>query len=275
MLAGPGGSVRGRLYVGLMPEVDVLGSLGGRVLPPPDAVVRYAAHDDGLVDVHLPPRPRPARAPLVVLVHGGFWKQAYDRRHTRPAAAALAAEGFVVATPEYRRVGGGGGWPTTAEDVDEVVSALPRLLEGLGLGTGPTTLVGHSAGGHLVLWLANRPHPVDRVVALAPVGDLRAAARDRLGDGATQAFLGGEPEQLPQRYDAADPATRLAIRPACEIRIVHGADDVEVPAGHSRRLVEAHPWLDLRVVPDADHFAVMDPGSHAWPEVLAAVAGRG
>lgn len=65
----------------------------------PDAVVRYASHDDGLVDVHLLPPPRPPHAPLVVLLHGGFWKQVYDRRHTRPLAGALAAEGHVVATP--------------------------------------------------------------------------------------------------------------------------------------------------------------------------------
>ncbi|HET6692743.1 MAG TPA: hypothetical protein VFG97_00445, partial [Pedococcus sp.] len=67
-----------------MPSNDDLGSVSSLALPLPDAVVRYAAHDDGLVDVHLPlPGARPA--PLVVLLHGGFWKQAYDRTHTRAA----------------------------------------------------------------------------------------------------------------------------------------------------------------------------------------------
>ncbi|HEY0775501.1 MAG TPA: hypothetical protein VGD51_15535, partial [Nocardioidaceae bacterium] len=107
-----------------MPDrVDAL-PLEDLVQPLPDAVVRYAAHDDGLIDVHLPAGPRPADARLLVLVHGGFWKQAYDRKHTRAVAAALAAEGCVVATPEYRRVGGAGGWPTTADDVDAAVAAL-------------------------------------------------------------------------------------------------------------------------------------------------------
>ena len=143
----------------------------------PDAVLRYAAHEDGLVDVHLPPGPlRPS--PLVVFVHGGFWRQAYDRRHARPLADALALEGFVVAVPEYRRVGGAGGWPATGDDVDAALGALPGLLAGIGVETTTTTLVGHSAGGHLVLWLANQPHPVDRVVALGPGG---AAARGRGG----------------------------------------------------------------------------------------------
>ena len=238
----------------------------------PDAVLRYAAHDDGLVDVHLPTPLGPEPAPLVVLLHGGFWKQAYDRVHTRPMAAALAAEGFVVATPEYRRVGGGGGWPTTADDVDKAVGVIPELLEGLGVRTTGMSIIGHSAGGHLALWLANQPHPVDRVVGLAPVADLRAAAREALGTSATQALLGGEPEEIPERYAEADPMTRLRARPSCDIRLVHGAGDEVVPLGISKGLVEAHPFVDLQVV-DGDHFSVIDPTSPAWPAVLAALTG--
>src|SRR3954470_6895697 len=178
-----------------------------RAAEPPDAVLRYAAHDDGLIDVHLPAgdaRPRP----LVVYVHGGFWRQQWDRKHGRPLANALASEGYVVALPEYRRVGGAGGWPTTADDVDAALAALPELLAGLGVTTTSITLVGHSAGGHLVLWLANQEHPVDRVVALAPVGDLRMAAEVGMGGGAAVELLGGTPQRLPEAYGAADPATR-------------------------------------------------------------------
>ena len=238
-------------------------------LPPPDVVVRYAAHHDGVVDLHLPATAGPS--PLVVLLHGGFWKQAYDRRHTRAVAAALAAEGFMVATPEYRRVGAGGGWPTTAADVDAALRALPGLVAGLGLTATTTTVMGHSAGGHLALWLANQQHALDRVVGLAPVGDLRAAAKQRLGDAATQALLGGEPDEVPERYDAADPATRLDHPPGCEVRIVHGTEDDIVPLDNSRGLCDAHPFVDLRVVDGADHFDVMDPTSAAWPTVVAAL----
>lgn len=248
-----------------------LGSVGGLALPPPDAVLRYAPHDDGLVDVHLPTGRGDAPARLVVLLHGGFWRQAHDRRHTRPLAAALAAEGFVVATPEYRRVGGAGGWPGTAADVDTALATIPGLLVGLGIPTRGTTVVGHSAGGHLALWLATRPHPLDRVVGLAAVGDLRAAARDRLGDGATQALLGGEPEEVPGRYDEADPMTRLRERPGCEVRLVHGTLDDLVPPTASRALARAHPWVDLREVEGAEHFDVINPASAAWPAVLEAV----
>lgn len=252
---------------------DPLGSVTDLALPFPDAVVRYSPHGDGILDVHLPAEAGPDHPlPLVVLLHGGFWKQAYDRRHTRAAASALAAEGYVVATPEYRRVGGGGGWPTTAEDVESAVSAAPALLRGLGIATTGLTVAGHSAGGHLALWLANQGHRIDRVVGLAPVADLREAARAGLGSDAAQALLGGGPDQVPERYAEADPATRLTARPGCEVVVVHGAEDEVVPVRLSQGLAAAHPHVGLRVLDGADHFAVIDPTSPAWPAVLAALA---
>jgi acetyl esterase/lipase len=240
---------------------------------PPDAVVRYARHDDGLVDVHLPAGPALPR-PLVFLVHGGFWRQEWDRRHVRPLANALAEAGYVVAVPEYRRVGGAGGWPVTGEDVDAALSATPGLLEGIGVPTTTITLVGQSAGGHLVLWLANQPgHAVTRVVALAPVGNLRKAAEFGMGSGATVDLLGGTPEQVPEAYDAADPATRMRTRPACPVVVVHGDRDDDVPVQSSRGLKGRFDWLDYRELAGADHFAVIDPLSPAWPSVLDAIRG--
>lgn len=246
--------------------------------PEPDAVLRYASHDDGLVDVHLPAGRGGAHGPrpLVFLVHGGFWRQAWDRTHARPLAAALAREGFVVALPEYRRVGGAGGWPVTGEDVEAALAATPGLLAGAGVPTSGRTLVGHSAGGHLVLWLATRPagRGVDRVVGLAPVGDLRFAAATGMGDGAAVALLGGTPEQVPEAYDAADPATVMATRPTAEVVLVHGDRDDAVPVESSHRLRHRFGWLDLRELPGVDHMQLVDPWSPAWPTVLDAVAGR-
>ena len=241
----------------------------------PDAVVRYAAHPDGILDVHLPPGPGPH--PLVLLVHGGFWKQEYDRLHNRPLARALVTEGYVVAAPEYRRVGPGGtgGWPATVEDVDTVAARVHDLLGGLGVTVTTTTYVGHSAGGHLVLWLADQGHRVDRVVALAPVGDLRSAAAAGLGEGAVQAFLGGSPAEVPERYDAADPMSRLGPSTAPHVVVLHGTDDDVVPVSNSRGLAAAHPEVDLRELEGIDHFGVIDPGSPAWPALLGSLAEPG
>jgi len=241
---------------------------------PPDAVLRYAAHADGLVDVHLPPGPVRPR-PLVFLVHGGFWRQEYDRCHVRPLANALAADGFVVAVPEYRRVGGQGGWPTTVDDVDAALAVTPRLLAESAVPTTTTTLVGHSAGGHLALWMANQPQPIDRVVALAPVGSLRKAAEFGMSSGATVDFLGGTPEQVPEVYDAADPAVRMRTRPRAEVVVLHGDADEDVPVQSCRGLKGRFDWIDYRELPGVEHFGVIDPLSGAWPEVRRAIRGEG
>ena len=232
----------------------------------PDATVRYADHDDAVIDVHLPGGrvPEDASTPLLVFVHGGFWKQEYDRVHTREAARALADEGWVVATPEYRRVRGGGGWPTTGDDVRRALDRLPELLAGLGVRTGRTVATGHSAGGHLVLWLAATGAPLDRVVALAPVCDLGEAIRLHLGDDATQALLDG------QDPGPADPMVLLDEPTDVPLAVVHGTEDDNVPISLSRGLVARHPEVALHEVA-GDHFVVIEPGSAAWPTVLAAL----
>lgn len=230
----------------------------------PDAVLRYAEHEDGILDVHLPALPN---GTTVLLLHGGFWKTAYDRRHTRPMARALAGAGFTVVTPEYRRVGPGaaGGWPTTGADVLAAAVALPGLLGRLGLEAGRLRIIGHSAGGHLALWLASTGQPTDRVVALAPVCDLRAAISRGLGGDAARAFLGGiDP-------DEADPMVLLDGHDDLDIVVVHGTADDIVPVDLARGLVARYPWIKLREVA-GDHFDVIEPSSSVWPAVLASLA---
>lgn len=241
----------------------------------PDAVLRYADHEDGIVDVHLPRSagtgdPADPAARVVVLIHGGFWKTAYDRRHTRPMARALAAAGFVVASPEYRRVGPGGqgGWPVTAQDVRRAVERLPELLEGIGVRSGATLVTGHSAGGHLALWLATAGLPIERTVALAPACDLRRTAALSLGGGAVAALMGGGPDEVD--YDPADPMVRFEDVARSDVAIVHGTLDDSVPVELSRGFVARHPWVRLTELP-VGHFELIDPADAAFGTVLEAL----
>jgi acetyl esterase/lipase len=88
--------------------------------------VDYGIDPDNLADVLAPTGA--GESPLVIVVHGGFWRAIYDRGHTAAQCAALASSGYVVAALEYRRVGKGGGWPTTFHDIAAGVDALPQLL---------------------------------------------------------------------------------------------------------------------------------------------------
>lgn len=232
----------------------------------PDAVLHYGNLAEQVIDVHVPDDPE--SAPLVVLLHGGFWRQTFDRTHTRPLAEALAREGLVVATPEFRRVGGAGGWPRTFEDVLAALRQLPRLGEVVpGRPTSDVCLLGHSAGGHLAIWAAHQAGgpEIRRVVALAPVADLYEAHRRGLGEGAVAELMGGTPEELPEAYRRGD-AARLLPGPV-PVTVIHGVLDARVPVDLSRRV----PGVEYVELPEVEHFGLIDPLSPAWPTVLAAV----
>lgn len=247
----------------------------GRPSESPDVVLRYADHDDGLIDVFLPPSlGRPAApAPLLVFVHGGFWRQEWDRTHARPLAEDLIQRGFVVAVPEYRRTDGLGGWPATGEDVERSLAAVPDLIEEIAPGRidpgAGVVVMGHSAGGHLALWAGLRAgaERVSRVVALAPVADLWEAARRDLDGGATQLLLGGEPTDVPAQYASADPLAALGSG-SPDVVIVHGTADAQVPVELSRTAAEQHPAIDFRELAGVDHFALIDPLSTAWSQAV-------
>ncbi|MFB6394022.1 alpha/beta hydrolase family protein [Polymorphospora lycopeni] len=250
-------------------------SVLSRPAPPPDATVRYGGHPDQIADVRLPGGTGPVR-PLVVVVHGGFWRAEYDRTHTGPLAADLAGRGYPVAQLEYRRTGQpDGGWPTTLDDVAAGIDALPRLVAELGVADGgPPILLGHSAGGHLALWYAARTAAELRgVVALAPVADLAEAYRLDLDGGAVADLLGGGPDEVPDRYALADPSAQALPVPGSPCVIIHGLADVQVPVGISRRYVDSLAGRGAEVtlveLPDVEHFGLIDPASAAWPEVTA------
>lgn len=261
-----------------------------RQSPPPDATVRYGPDPDNAADVRLAAGSTPA--PLIVFMHGGFWRMEYDRTHVGPLADALAAAGYHVAVPEFRRVGqAGGGWPGTLDDVAAAVDEVPGLVAEV---AGPgrvdldrVVLVGHSAGGHLAMWAAGRhrlpadsrwyrdtPPRVHGVVALAAISVLSRATG--LGDGAAGDLLDGGPSDVPERYRQADPA--LLLPTGIPVTLLHGADDEHVPVALSRAYASkawgAGDIAELRELPGCEHFGLIDPLSSAWPAVLDAMSSR-
>ncbi|MEV0153492.1 alpha/beta hydrolase [Micromonospora sp. NPDC050686] len=247
-----------------------------RPAPAPDLTVAYGSHPDQVADLRRPAGPGPGR--LLVVVHGGFWRAEYDRTHTGPLAAALAAQGHPVAQLEYRRTGQpDGGWPHTLTDVLAGVAALPGLaadaLPGL-VAPGAPILIGHSAGGQLALYAAaHAPGTVGGVLALAPVADLAEAYRLDLDSGAVAALLGGGPDDVPDRYRTTDP--RSLVPTQVRTVVIHGTEDRQVPLSLSRRYVAATAAAGtpatLVELQGCEHFGLIDPESAAWPQVTAAL----
>lgn len=213
---------------------------------------------------------------VVVVIHGGFWKSAYDLSLGRPLAASLAADGWVAWNLEYRRVGpvgsgGGGGAPAT---LDDVAAGIDKLAE-LDVDTSTVIALGHSAGGHLAAFAASRGRfdrwaarvPLTGVVSQAGVLDLRAAYDDGLGGGAVEAFLGHPPgpDDAP-----ADPTQQVPLD--VPVVCIHGTGDDIVPLSQSEQYVARATAAGARaelVAVDGDHFTLIDAGSAAWTRTLA------
>jgi acetyl esterase/lipase len=221
--------------------------------------VSYGSHPDHIADVRYGAAGATER-PLILLIHGGFWRPQYDRTHTGPMAEAIADAGFTVASVEYRRVPGDPD--KTLGDVSAALAELPTLL---GNHNGKVVLIGHSAGGHLVLWLSavRRSPALHGALALAPAADLQLAHDLNLGDGAVALFLGAAPST---RKDV-DP--KQLPSPKTPTTILHGEKDVVVRLAVSGSYVATHPQVKLVRVAGVGHFAPIDPLSSTWPAVMS------
>lgn len=234
---------------------------------------RYGeAHPDQVVERFDPARPGEAG---VLLLHGGCWRGSVDRAHISPLARALAGLGLTVWNVEYRRLDAGGGNPQTFDDVLAAAELVAGQAPALGVDPARVALVGHSAGGHLALWLAASLRRQGRtcggVVALAAVCDLEASVDQAIcrGDGARLLPAG-----------TADAVTDVSPARMAPLGIDHhhvvGHDDQIVPAQHVRAFVDtaraAGDTATLTVVPGA-HFEPIVPTGMAFEVLVELVAG--
>lgn len=236
--------------------------------------ISYGSIAEQVGDYYQPVAPD---APLVCLLHGGFWRMPYGRDQLYPLAAALHQHGFAVWNIGYRRVGAGGApWPATLDDVRAAMASLPGLQRhNPTLALRRVVLAGHSAGGQLAFWAASQaqelglPCGLAGVIGLAPLLDLEAAWRDDLGHGAVAEFIAGSPATAPDRYAAASPAARLPIN--VPQLILHGARDTDVPPAMSRSWVaaarHAGDSVEYHELPGLGHMDLIDPGSTAFPMI--------
>lgn len=237
-------------------------SVLSRPASPPDNVVRYGELPEHVADIRYG-KNNAERRPLIVVIHGGFWRPAFDRTHTAPMCEAIASAGWTVASIEYRRIPGDPD--ATVQDVIEAVLKVPALAHHH---SGRTIVMGHSAGGHLCLYAAAKSASPALLgaLALAPAADLQMAEQLKLGDGAASAFLGVPASQRADLDPARLPSPRV-------VTIVHGLQDEIVPIALSEAYAAKHPATRLMREDRCGHFAVIDPLSSAWPTILNELRG--
>ena len=251
-----------------------------------DKRIEYGPEPQHFAELCFPDGPGPF--PFLFVVHGGFWQSAYDLKHMGSLCAALTDKGIVTCNLEYRRVGNsGGGWPGTFRDVSLATdNIMDTISSDPAIDVARATVMGHSAGGHLAQWLASthrvpkasplhsaQKYRLVRAVSLAGVCDLRAAWKQRLGNGAVAKLMGGSPDQYPERFDAGSP---IELLPSGSRQIlIHGTEDDIVPFSQSEKFVERAEQLGERPtlvkLNGVGHFELIDPESDAWSTIVTAV----
>jgi acetyl esterase/lipase len=250
--------------------------------PPADHKIAYGSDPPQFGELRLPKGSnRSGPHPLVIFIHGGCWLSQYDLKYAGHLGAALAEAGVASWNIEYRRVGdAGGGWPGTFEDVARGVDYAPTLAKIYPLDLNRVVVAGHSAGGHLALWIAarknlpknhplypNNPLKLSGVVSIAGVTDLRGRVA-ACGD-AIEKLMGGAPNDQAARYSQASPIDLLPL--GVKQVIIHGEIDRIVPLSQATDYAEAAKKrgddVKLTLIKKAAHFEVVDPKSVVWPRV--------
>jgi acetyl esterase/lipase len=252
-----------------------------------DTRVAYGAEPNQFGELWLPEGPGPH--PVVVLIHGGCWQASLPGLELMDYLAAdLRRRGRAVWSLEYRRLGGGGGYPATFHDVAAGVDHLRALAGKHPLDLGRVVVSGHSAGGHLALWTAARsrlprssplwrakPLKVRGVVTLAGINDLaayRATGPEACGGPATVDGLVGAPRAGDLYADTSPPKLLpLGVRQV----VISGALDHIVPPRFGAAYASEAAARGDRVLPvelpHAGHFELIDPTAPAWTRVRASL----
>ncbi len=258
--------------------------LTARPRPHADATLSYGPDPYQRIDLWRPKGKGPF--PVVLMVHGGCWTTSVaDRTLMDWIAADLRRSGIAVWNIDYRGVDRpDGGYPGTFADVGAAADLLGAKAGLYGLDLTRVVAVGHSAGGHLALWLAGRgrlpvasplhvarPLRIEHVVSLGGLPDLEAtaAAKDNGCGTAVVGQLVGKP--MPSHPDVyADTSVPRLLPLGVTQDLVNGEDDAIIPmrlgTGYVAKAQAAGDRVILHRVPSTGHVELIAPETAAWAE---------
>jgi acetyl esterase/lipase len=277
-VAAAGVAVSAQAQPKLMQWTDLM----ARPLPKATAQVAYGPDPLQIAEVWRPEGKGPF--PTVLMIHGGCWRSGLSNLHIMDYAAEdLRERGIAVWNIEYRGVDRpGGGYPGTFQDVNAAADALVARGKDYGLRTDKLVVLGHSAGGHLALWLAARrklprssplhdrkPLDIAWAVSLGGLPDL-ATAKEGCGDKAVASLLAGS--RMPDPLSDTSPASLLPL-PVPRMLIHGGLDDTAPPSQGKAYVARARAVRDIRTwsyaIPGDGHVEEIAPGSRTWGAVTA------
>jgi acetyl esterase/lipase len=260
----------GRGPDGLMAWPDLL----ERPRPAPTATIAYGADPLQVADLWLPDGPGPHK--VVLMVHGGCWQTGIaDRSIMNWIAADLRGRGLAVWNIDYRGVDRpGGGYPGTFQDAAGAADALRAHAAEYRLDISRIVATGHSAGGHLALWLAGRrklPHDsplrtadplaIHEVVSLGGLPDLEEAARSENGCG--NEVIG----RLTSGHFADTSVPRLGPLGLPQV-LINGRQDRIIPTayaeGYAGPMRALGDDVRVRMIERTGHVELIAPETAAW-----------
>jgi acetyl esterase/lipase len=259
-------------------EIMTAAALADFPEPEADHVIAYGDDPLQFGELRLPDGDGPF--PVIVFIHGGCWMSEYDIAHSRKLADAFPQHGIASWSLEYRRIGDpGGAWPGTFDDIEAGYAHLSALIEQYHLDPARVIVAGHSAGGHLALWIAQRieeqqPAGIIRpsgVLGLAPAPDLEYLAEHGTCDNAAKKLMGGSPEEVPEHYAAGSVANRIP-QTTPQVAVVGKYDETWRPVGVRYARAASEQGAPIKVIDaqESGHFEMIDPDSSTFPLVLDA-----
>lgn len=249
----------------------------------PNEIIKYGTGEFQFAEYW---HPGTASPPLVILIHGGCWLNEYGLDHVRGLASRLKAKGYAVWSTEYRRVGdAGGGWPGTFEDIIDSVNYTDKLVN---IDARSKFVMGHSAGGHLALWVGAKDSLPDNsglqsrittsisgAIGLAAISDVVAYSRGNNScEVVTEQLMGGSADDQAERYELASPSLLISSMPSKLIPsiLIHGESDLIVNLKQSEDYAKMSNSIELVRIPGLGHFDMIDPNGPAFNRIIDALA---